>query len=169
MTDEFRYAFRAAGWVPTGDQDYRTRLTSQDQAHLPEADLVAAGAEAARAKDLSNGKVVVGFWTNIDHYIEPPKFDVSLPGPLDDMVEDEAEFALQSVLQIHSGGDEPALSDAAHWAARGILFDLSGRRGFEVLDGDLEDEVLKEIVTVLAAIVRRAMSPRHTAGGHSSD
>jgi len=164
MTDEFRYAFRAAGWIPTGGRGYRTRLTLRDQAHLPDADLIAVGVEAARARNFSDGYVAVGIWTNIDQYIEPPAFTASRPGPLDDVIEDKAEYALQSVLRRHPDDNKPMFVDAAHWAAQGILFDLSDRGGFELLDGELEDDVRTEIVSVLAAIVRRAMSPRHADG-----
>lgn len=167
MSEDFRYAFRAAGWIPKGGQGYRTRLTSRDQAHLSEADLVAAGVEAARVRKFSDGAVVVGIWTNVDHYIEPPEFNFSVPGSLDDVIEDKAEFALQSVLRNHPDDHKPVLEDAAHWAAQGILFDLSDRGGFEVLDGGLDDEVRMEVVSVIAAIVRRAMSPRRGGSGQS--
>ena len=164
MTDEFRYAFRAAGWIPTGNQGYRTRLTLRDQAHLPDADLIAIGNEVARARNFTDGHVAVGIWTNSNQYIEPPEFTASHPGPLDDAIEDKAEYALQSVLRRHPDDDETKLVDAAYWAAQGILFDLSDRSGFELLDGGLDDDVQAEIVSVLAAIVRRAMSPRHAGG-----
>lgn len=167
MTDEFRYAFRAAGWISTGDRGHCTRLTLRDQADLPDADLIALGTEVARARNFTDGYVAVGIWTNIDRYIDPPEFTFSRPGPLDDVIEDKAEYALQSVLRRHPDDDEPTLVDSAHWAAQAILFDLSDRGGFELLDGGLDNDARTEIVSVLAAIVRRAMSPRR-AGGASA-
>lgn len=155
--------------MPNGDRGHRTRLTSREQAHLPDADLIAAGIETARVRNFEDGHVVVGIWTNIDHYVEPPEFVAARPGPLEDVIEDKAEFALQSVLRNHLDDHKPVLDDAAHWAAQAILFDLSDRAGFELLDGGLEDDVLTEIVSVFAAIVRRAISPRQTARGQSPD
>lgn len=50
------------------------------------------------------------------------------------------------------------LVDAAHWAALAVVYDLADRSGFEILDGGLDDAIKAELVSTLAAIVRRATS-----------
>lgn len=162
MSEEFRYDYRAAGWVSNASPRHGVRLTSREQARLTDVELIAVGEALARTKGLVDGHVAVGVWTNIDSYVESYMLPLNKPGALDDVIEDKAEFALQSVLRsgAHDGGVE--LVDAAHWAALAVVYDLADRSGFEILDGGLDDAIKAELVSTLAAIVRRATSQSRT-------
>lgn len=100
MSEEFRYDYRAAGWVSNASPRHGVRLTSREQARLTDVELIAVGEALARTKGLVDGHVAVGVWTNIDSYVESYMLPLNKPGTLDDVIEDKAEFALQLSL-IH--------------------------------------------------------------------
>lgn len=57
----------------------------------------------------------------------------------------------------HSGGGgPPAPTDWAHYAARGILADLTDRRGIKHGFDDIDEDVRIEMVASLAEIIRSA-------------
>jgi hypothetical protein len=56
-------------------------------------------------------------------------------------------------------GNAPAPMDWAHFAARGVLSNLGGRRGMDCAINDLDQEIRQEIVDTVAAIIR--MAPLH--------
>ncbi len=51
----------------------------------------------------------------------------------------------------------PVPTDAAHAAARGVISDLQDRRSIKRGFDDIGEEIRKEIVESLAAIIREAM------------
>ena len=77
-----------------------------------------------------------------------------------ELLELAAKRTLESGQQIpyDARDDGPALpaADWAHEAARGVLFDLSDRRGIKNGFWDIDYEIRVEIVETLAAIIRAA-------------
>lgn len=55
-----------------------------------------------------------------------------------------------------SGDNPPQATDWAHAAARGVLADLTDRRGIKHGFSDLDEDIRAEIVGSIAAIIRAA-------------
>ena len=71
--------------------------------------------------------------------------------------EAEAEAAARYPNGRHSGGGgPPAPTDWAHYAARGILADLTDRRGVKHGFDDIDEDVRVEMVAAMAEIIRSA-------------
>lgn len=54
------------------------------------------------------------------------------------------------------GGDPPKPVDWAHAAARGVLYDLNDRGGIKHGFANIDENIRKDIVVALAAIIRAA-------------
>lgn len=60
-----------------------------------------------------------------------------------------------------SGTNPPAPVDWAHAAARGILADLSDRRGIKWSLEEIDEETRREIAETMAEIIRQALGEDH--------
>ncbi|MFK4706131.1 hypothetical protein ABIC83_002970 [Roseateles asaccharophilus] len=91
-------------------------------------------------------------------YVREPAY-----GPARSLSDSDAEenlaVAAESNLQLAARNPYDGLqpSDAAHWAAQGILSDLTDRGGLEEF-GNFEDSAREEIVASLATIIRLALN-----------
>lgn len=153
-----RLVFRAAGWI-SANRETQFRLTDEDQSELPAEDLIAEATARAEARGLAGafgegGTIEVGQWAVPFMHVDQPTY--ASPEPVLPEVAEAAERSLQ--FAVHHPYDQRLPTDIAHWAAQGVLANLGGRGGLDHILDELDDDVRQEIVSEIAAIVRRVMA-----------
>lgn len=142
-------AYRAAGWI-SFDERSSVRLTSYEQAGLPEAELLRIATELSAHR--GPGTVTVGTWSRTSLYLDGPDFQE--PPLLVSDSDQDAEGWLQHAMNHRVDRRDPV--DPAHWAAQAILSNLSDRSGFDHIIDDLDYELRQELVDQIAATIRRS-------------